>query len=108
MGEEKYRREYLAEFTDSINGWIDSDTLNLCIIGGRRELPRQDNARYVAVLDAANRHDDFALVIVHKDPRGSVVVDFVNTWTGTKKAPLPFEPCALRLRIFSKIMASTQ
>ena len=91
MGEEKYRREYLAQFTDSVNGWIDSDTLNLCIVAGRREVPRQDNASYVAVLDAASRHDDFALVIVHKDPQGMVVVDFVKTWTGTKKAPLPFE-----------------
>jgi hypothetical protein len=40
---------------------------------------------------AASRHDDFVLLIVHKDDQGSVVVDFVKTWTGTKKAPLPFE-----------------
>jgi phage terminase large subunit-like protein len=91
MGEEKFRREYLAQFTDSVNSWIDSDSLNRCIIGGRRELARQDNVSYVAVLDAASRNDDFALVIVHKDSQGLIVVDFVKTWTGTKKAPLQFE-----------------
>ena len=92
MGEEKFIREFLAHFTDSVNGWIDSDSLNRCIIGGRRQLSRQDNLSYVGVLDAASRHDDFALVIVHKDPQGLIVVDFIKTWTGTKKAPLQFEP----------------
>jgi hypothetical protein len=50
------------------------------------------------VLDAASRHDDFVLVIVHKDDHGSVVVDFVKTWTGTKKAPLPFETVLFQVK----------
>jgi hypothetical protein len=61
LGEERYQREYLAQFTDSINGWIDPETLDLCIVRGRRELPRRDNVNYIAVLDAASRHDDFAM-----------------------------------------------
>ena len=34
FGQEKYRREYLAEFTDSINGWVTPEILDPCIEQG--------------------------------------------------------------------------
>jgi hypothetical protein len=89
--EEKYRREYLAEFTDSISSWIPSEILNPCIARGRQQLPRQHGLNYVAVLDPASRGHNFALVIVHQVPDGTVVVDLVRIWTGSTKVPLPFE-----------------
>ena len=89
--EEKYRREYLAEFTDAVNGWITAEILDPCIVRGRRELPYQPDMTYVAAIDPAMRNNDFALVIVHRLPDGTVVTDRVERWTGTKKFPLPFE-----------------
>jgi hypothetical protein len=89
--EEKYRREYLAEFTDSISGWITPEILDPCIARGRRELPRVRDGFYVAALDPASRHNDFAFAILHRSPDGMIIVDRVARWTGTKRAPLAFE-----------------
>jgi hypothetical protein len=89
--EEKYRREYLAQFTDSISSWIPSEILNPCIARGRRQLPRQHGLNYVAAIDPASRGHNFALVILHQVPDGTVVVDLVRIWTGSAKVPLPFE-----------------
>jgi hypothetical protein len=87
-GEENFRREYLAEFTDTITGWVDSDALEACIVRGRREMPPVSNALYAAAVDPATRHDDFALAIVHREADGCIVLDRVAKWTGTKSAPL--------------------
>ena len=89
--EEEYCREYLAQFTDSINGWITPEILDPCIIRGRQQLPFVPNARYVAALDPASRHDDFALAILHESAEGKIAVDKITRWTGTKSAPLVFE-----------------
>ncbi len=86
--EEKFRREYLAEFTDSITGWVDPEILDACIVRGRRELPPVSDGLYVAAVDPASRHDDFALAVLHRQPDGCIVVDRVAKWTGTKSAPL--------------------
>jgi hypothetical protein len=86
--EENFRREYLAEFTDSITGWVDAEILDACIVRGRRETSPVHDGLYVAVVDPATRHDDFALVILHRQPDGCIVVDRVAKWTGTKAAPL--------------------
>ncbi len=89
--EEEFCREYLAEFTDSINGWITPEILDPCIIRGRQQLPSMPNVRYVAALDPASRHDDFALAILHESAEGKIAVDKITRWTGTKSAPLVFE-----------------
>ena len=89
--EEKYTREYLAQFTDSISGWVAPEILDPCIVRSRRELPRQPDVDYVAAIDPASRHNDFALAILHQVPDGTIVVDRVAHWTGTKTAPLQFE-----------------
>jgi hypothetical protein len=65
--------------------------LNPCIARGRRQLPRQHGLNYVAALDPASRGHNFALVILHQVPDGTVVVDLVRIWTGSTKIPLPFE-----------------
>ena len=88
--EEKYRREYLAEFTDSISGWITPEILDPRIVRGCRELPPVRDGFYVAALDPASRHNDFALAILHRSPDGKIIVDRVARWTGTKTAPLVF------------------
>ena len=88
---EKYRREFLAEFTDQITAWVVPEVLNPCIVTGRTELPRLENATYVVAVDPAFKHSDFALAILHRTGDGPVVVDCVKHWTGTKKVPLAYE-----------------
>jgi hypothetical protein len=89
--EENYQREYLAIFTDSINRWISPEILDPCIVRGRTEVPPRRGARYVAAIDPATRHDDFALVIVELSPEKKMVQALVRRWRGTKKSPLQYE-----------------
>ena len=53
--EEKYQREYLAEFTDAIDAWITPEILEPCIVRERRVLPRMENVTYFAAIDPASR-----------------------------------------------------
>ena len=89
--EETFRREYLAEFTDKIAVWVVPDVLDPCIMRDRIELPRVENAAYVAAVDPAFLHNDFALAVLHKTADGPVVVDRVEHWAGTKQTPLGYE-----------------
>lgn len=89
--EEKYQREYLAQFTDAIDAWMTPEILEPCIVRERRVLPRMENVTYFAAIDPASRKNDYALVILHKDRDQNIIVDRVEFWTGTKTAPLPFE-----------------
>jgi hypothetical protein len=90
-GEEKYHlREYLAEFVDSVSGWITPEILDPSIARGRRKLPPGRDGFYIAALDPASRHNDFAFAILHRSPDGEIIVDCVTRWTGTKTAPLVF------------------
>jgi Phage Terminase len=90
-GEEKYHlREYLAEFVDSVSGWTTPEILDPCIARGRRELPPVRDGFYLAALDPASRHNDFALAILHRSSDGKIIEDRVARRTGTKTAPLAF------------------
>jgi len=102
--EETFRREYLAEFTDSIEGWISPTLLDQCVVRNRSDLPFQPGVTYSAALDPASRGHDFALAVLHKSDE-TIIVDKIACWTGTKSAPLAFErvlgevksnPCELR------------
>jgi hypothetical protein len=88
---EEYKREYLAEFTDSVVSWIEPEVLASCVIDGRRDLPRVSDATYAAAIDPAYKHSDFALAIAHLTSTGSIVQDCAVFWTGSKLAPLGFE-----------------
>jgi hypothetical protein len=89
--EGRYRREYLAEFTDSINAWVVPDVLDPCIVPGRDVLPRIENAIYVVAVDPAFKRNDFALAVLHKTADGPIVIDRVSRWAGTKQTPLGYE-----------------
>lgn len=103
--EDKFVREYFAQFTDATCGWIASEILDPCIVRGRHGLPFLRDVRYVAALDPASRHNDFALAILHSLPSGTIVVDRVARWTGTKTAPLAYE---LVLKEVRNILADYQ
>jgi hypothetical protein len=89
--EENYLREYEAVFTDSVSSWINPEILDPCVVRGRIELPPRRGARYVAAIDRATRHNDFALVIAELSPEQKVIQALVRRWRGTKKAPIPYE-----------------
>lgn len=110
LDEDKYRREYLAEFTDSISGWVPPEYIAQCIVRGRTEFPPQRDVNYFAALDAATRSDDFAIAIVHKTPDDTVVVDCVRTWTPRKTAgvSLLIEPILFQIRDLLEIYHTNQ
>jgi hypothetical protein len=89
--EERFRREYLGEFVDSISGWIVPELLDPCIVRGRTELPYRSDAIFLAVADPAFVRDDFALAIVSRTDKGQIVVHRVARWSGTRSAPLGHE-----------------
>jgi len=89
--EQKFRREFKAEFVENTTSWIESEILESCIVQGRRDLPRVADGLYVAAIDPGFVRSDFALAIAHLSPDGAIVLDRVARWCGTKKAPLGFE-----------------
>ncbi len=89
--EEKYCREFLAEFTDTLSDWLVPEILDPCVARGRRELPPLTDVIYAAALDPATRHNDFALAILHLSSDETIILDRLARWTGTKTTPLAFE-----------------
>jgi hypothetical protein len=90
--EQTFRREYCAEFTDNTLGWIPPEILEPCIQRGRRELPCVSSGTYVAAIDPAFHHDDFAFAVLHRSDEGMMTVAYLARWTGTKKVPLNVQP----------------
>jgi hypothetical protein len=88
--EEKFRREFGAEFTDSIENWIDHALLEQCVLRHCQERPFQPGSNYVAALDPASRKHEFALAILHKQSDETIAVDKVVRWRGAHNWPLGF------------------
>ena len=88
---ERFKREFLAEFTDNVVSWIAPEYLDACIVPDRRQLPRVSDGIYVAAVDPAFKQSDFALAIAHRTSAGLIVIDRIARWTGSTKAPLGFE-----------------
>jgi hypothetical protein len=88
---ERFKREFLAEFTDNVVSWIAPEYLDACIVPDRRQLPRVSDGIYVAAVDPAFKQSDFALAIAHRTSVDLIVIDRVARWTGSTKAPLGFE-----------------
>lgn len=88
-----YIREILAKFVDSISGLIPESILRQALEGAPKEreaLPRPGEngpaPYYVAAIDPAFRHDEFAFTIVHWD--NGLVQDYLQTWKPQPKQPL--------------------
>ena len=84
--EEVIRREYLAQFTDHIAGWIGFETLEQCVITCTERPPVTD-AIYSASVYLAFKGDDSALAIAHRLPDGTIILDYTATWTGNARSP---------------------
>ena len=88
---ESFRREYLAQFTDQIEGCVPAEILDQCVTKSYTERPPVGNAIYSAAVDPAFKGNDFALAIAHIQDDGLIILDYIRTWTGTREAPLGFE-----------------
>ena len=70
-----FEREYLAQFQDSISGFLNPVLLASAVSAGIEQRPPQANLYYVAAMDPAFRHDTFAFTIVHAEPEVGIVQD---------------------------------
>jgi hypothetical protein len=86
-----FKREYLAEFADSISGFLSASTLEAATDKGITERtfdPRKSpKPIYVATMDPAFRGDAFAFAIGHME-NGTYFLDWCQSWRGTREQPL--------------------
>lgn len=82
-----FRREFLAEFSDSISGFLAPDALQAAVKRGVRSRPPQKNVRYAAAIDAAFKRDAFTFCIGHMED-GAFVQDVLTGWRGAPGVPL--------------------
>lgn len=85
---ENYRREYLAEFLDTIGCLFDAELLEACVIAGRKFLPPIEGVRYVGAIDAATVKDSFVVGVAHKSEDGRLIVDSLHGWEPGAGKPL--------------------
>ncbi len=91
-----FRRESMAEFVDSISGFLPSSLVGQAIdssVTSRPHFPRKDYPEdphhyYIAALDPAFRQDSFAFTIIHHDPLLGMVQDRFILWEPQMGAPL--------------------
>ena len=91
-----FRRESMAEFVDSISGFLPSALIGDAIdekVVAREKLPRDDHPEdphpyYVAAMDPAFRQDSFAFTILHHDPKQGMMQDRFVLWTPSLGMPL--------------------
>lgn len=100
-------RESLARFVSSINSYFPAELVHESTHGNGLERTRTENEakgvlpNYVAAMDPAFRHDDFAFSIFHTEPDGTVIQDVLKVWT-PKDDPLGrLEPTTILAEIGS-------
>jgi hypothetical protein len=80
-------RESLARFVSSINSYFPAELIHKATMQNKAERTRAENEdsgmlpNYVAAMDPAFRHDDFAFSIFHVDKDGTVVQDVLKVWS---------------------------
>ena len=70
------RSEWDAEFRPDIAAFLDEESIDAAVIGGRRELPPAGHSYFGFVDPSGGRHDAMVLSIVHKDG-GRVIQDLI-------------------------------
>jgi len=85
--ESNFSRESLAEFQDSISGFIPTILVERATDYGLAARPPHEGLTYVAAIDPGFRRDAFALTIVHNQ-EGIVFHDYSQRWFGTQSHPL--------------------
>jgi hypothetical protein len=78
-GENFYRREYLAEFSEDSFAWVESDLVDAAIVLGTPFFPPKPSVRYVMGLDPGRLRDHFGAAIAHREG-DVIVVDWACEW----------------------------
>lgn len=89
---EAFARECLAQFQDSISGFIPGAAVDRAVSSGLLERIYARDVHYVAAIDAGFRHDSFTFTVVHRDTRGHLVQDCVREWKPRPGSPINPEP----------------
>lgn len=82
-----FNREFLAQFADSVTGFLSVDLLRAAVTPGVRQRAPEPGRLYHATLDPAFRRDAFAFAIGHLEG-GKYVLDFIEAWRGTTEKPI--------------------
>lgn len=93
---EAFRRESLAEFVDSISGFLPTvlvgDAIDSKVTArdkfDQKKSPEETPPYYVAAMDPAFRQDSFAFTIFHHEFKKGMVQDRFIQWTPSLGAPL--------------------
>lgn len=89
---EAFRREYLAEFSKSVSGFLPTALLRRAVDAQVSRRPAIPGVWYTCAIDPAFRRDAFAMSIGHMEvaPDGGqqFVQDFCQSWRGTTEEPL--------------------
>lgn len=100
-----FTRESLAQFVASESNFVPGEAVDQVIDKGVKVRRPADiekdglNPSYVAVMDPAFRHDDFAFGIFHRNGRGEIVQDFVHTWTPDSKRKVKLDSLVILSQI---------
>ena len=86
LPESSYRRLFENEWTEAEDRLTTTDDLQACVTLEGPQAPRPEN-RYVLGLDLGLKADLTAAVVCHLD-EDTVVLDRINTWTGTSDSPV--------------------
>lgn len=95
---EIFVRESLARFIASESNFIPGYLVDECTDTGVTSRLRVEIEKggilpsYVAVMDPAFRHDDFAFSIGHMDGSGRVIQDLLHVWTPDSKQQVRLKP----------------
>lgn len=99
---EAFVRESLAQFVDSISGFLQPELVKLAQLPlddesgkvferakqPRIGFPNDPAPYYVAAMDPAFRHDNFAFAVFHHDMKYGIVQDIFREWVPEKGIPL--------------------
>lgn len=84
---EAFGREFLAQFSKSVSGFLSTHLLRQSVVKGVRERQPKNGQLYVAALDPAFRGDAFAFCIGHME-NGKFLLDVMQSWRGTPEQPI--------------------
>jgi hypothetical protein len=78
-GENFYRREYLAEFSEDAIAYIEWADIDAAI-AGVPFFPPKPGVRYCMGLDPGRKRDHFGAAVAHKESDNTVIVDWCAEW----------------------------
>jgi len=72
-----FQRECLAQFQDSLSGFLDSTLLRAAVDAGITGRPPEPRHFYVAAIDPAFRRDAFGFCIAHAEEEKGIIIDYL-------------------------------